>query len=78
MRDEDMHVGSDQCLNVPNYENAAHEMNDVLLHRLPSFYRSAYRLLGNAADAEDAVQDLCLPPTSTWDSSEDSRRCLHG
>jgi RNA polymerase sigma-70 factor (ECF subfamily) len=27
---------------------------------LPSFHRSAYRLLGNAADAEDAVQDALL------------------
>jgi RNA polymerase sigma factor (sigma-70 family) len=60
MRDADMHVGSDQRLNVPNDENAAHEMNDVLLHRLPSFYRCAYRILGNAADAEDAVQDALL------------------
>jgi RNA polymerase sigma-70 factor (ECF subfamily) len=60
MRDAEMQVGSDQRLKVPNYENAADEMNDVLLHRLPSFYRSAYRLLGNAADAEDAVQDALL------------------
>jgi RNA polymerase sigma-70 factor, ECF subfamily len=28
--------------------------------RLPSFYRIAYRLLGNQADAEDAVQDALL------------------
>jgi RNA polymerase sigma-70 factor (ECF subfamily) len=55
-----MQVGSDQRLNVPDYGSAVHEMNDVLLHRLPSFYRSAYRLLGNAADAEDAVQDALL------------------
>jgi RNA polymerase sigma-70 factor, ECF subfamily len=27
---------------------------------LPSLYRGAYRLLGNAADAEDAVQDALL------------------
>jgi RNA polymerase sigma factor (sigma-70 family) len=40
--------------------NAPHEMKNVLLNRLPSFYRSAYRLLGNAADAEDAVQDALL------------------
>jgi RNA polymerase sigma-70 factor (ECF subfamily) len=35
-------------------------MEDVLSHRLPSFYRTAYRFLGNAADAEDAVQDALL------------------
>ncbi|MGO9516268.1 MAG: sigma-70 family RNA polymerase sigma factor [Candidatus Korobacteraceae bacterium] len=32
----------------------------VLSHCLPSLYRRAYRLLGNEADAEDAVQDALL------------------
>ena len=36
------------------------EMLSVLSHCLPSFYRYAYRLLGNKADAEDAVQDALL------------------
>src|SRR5258707_2342561 len=36
------------------------EMQDVLSRCLPSFYRKAYRHLGNAADAEDAVQDALL------------------
>jgi RNA polymerase sigma-70 factor (ECF subfamily) len=36
------------------------EMLVVLSHCLPSFYRYAYRLLGNKADAEDAVQDALL------------------
>ncbi len=31
-----------------------------LSHGLPSLYRCAYRLLGNKADAEDAVQDALL------------------
>ena len=35
-------------------------MHDVLTRCLPSFYRNAYRHLGNAADAEDAVQDALL------------------
>jgi RNA polymerase sigma-70 factor, ECF subfamily len=35
-------------------------MEDVLSQRGQSFYRRAYRLLGNAADAEDAVQDALL------------------
>ena len=35
-------------------------MQDVLSRYLPSFYRRAYRYLGNAADAEDAVQDALL------------------
>lgn len=32
----------------------------ILSSGLPSLYRGAYRLLGNAADAEDAVQDALL------------------
>ena len=36
------------------------EMLSVLSHCLPSLYRHAYRLLGNKADAEDAVQDALL------------------
>ncbi|MGA7399193.1 MAG: sigma-70 family RNA polymerase sigma factor [Candidatus Sulfotelmatobacter sp.] len=36
------------------------EMLSVLSHRLPSLYRHAYKLLGNQADAEDAVQDALL------------------
>jgi len=36
------------------------QMMAVLSHRLPYLYRCAYRLLGNKADAEDAVQDALL------------------
>lgn len=36
------------------------EMDAALLHYWPSFYRSALPHLGNAADAEDAVQDALL------------------
>ena len=36
------------------------QMMAVLSHRLPYLYRYAYRLLGNEADAEDAVQDAQL------------------
>ena len=36
------------------------EMFSVLPQCLPSLYRYAYRLLGNKADAEDAVQDALL------------------
>jgi RNA polymerase sigma-70 factor, ECF subfamily len=41
-------------------ERPAHKLHDVLARRLPSLHRSAHRLLGNAADAEDAVQDALL------------------
>ena len=36
------------------------EMDVLLLRYGPRFYRSAFRYLGNAADAEDAVQDAML------------------
>ena len=36
------------------------ELHDVVANRLPSLHRSAYRVLGNAVDAEDAVQDALL------------------
>src|SRR5437660_11841031 len=44
--------------NIP--ETGISEMQDVVTRHLPRFYRSAYRQLGNAADAEDAVQDAML------------------
>lgn len=52
------YVESDREL--PNRENVAQQLQDILVSSLPSFYRSAYRVLGNAADAEDAVQDALL------------------
>ena len=42
------------------YEARTHEMNEVLLRCLPSFRRSAYRYVGNVADAEDVVQDALM------------------
>ena len=39
------------------------KFGQILSSGLPSLYRGAYRLLGNAADAEDAVQDALL---SAW------------
>jgi RNA polymerase sigma factor (sigma-70 family) len=38
----------------------AQKFDDVLARYLPSFHRMAFRKLGNAADAEDAVQDALL------------------
>lgn len=43
-----------------NRENGIRELQDILSRYLPRFYTSAYRYLGNAADAEDAVQDALL------------------
>ena len=47
----------DRRLEAANYENAVREMEELLSHRFPYFHSVAYRLLGDAADAEDAVQD---------------------
>ena len=53
-------IGSGQGVDVCIVENEAQKMKDVLAESMPSFYRRAYRYLGNAADAEDAVQDALL------------------
>lgn len=50
----------DRCMEAPGRQRAILEMNEVLALRLPSFYRCAFRVLGNAADAEDAVQEALL------------------
>jgi RNA polymerase sigma-70 factor, ECF subfamily len=39
---------------------ASETFGQILSSGVPSLYRGAYRLLGNAADAEDAVQDALL------------------
>jgi RNA polymerase sigma-70 factor (ECF subfamily) len=44
----------------PSFGNQEREMAATLSRYLPSFYRHAFRYLGNAADAEDAVQDALL------------------
>ena len=50
----------DQCMDVYDHQSAVLEMQEVVSLRFPSFYRCALRLLGNAADAEDAVQEALL------------------
>jgi RNA polymerase sigma factor (sigma-70 family) len=53
-------ANSDRCTNVSGHQRAVLEMKEALSLSLPSFYRCAFRLLGNAADAEDAVQEALL------------------
>jgi RNA polymerase sigma-70 factor (ECF subfamily) len=43
-----------------DHQTATRKLQEVLSLRGPSFYRCAFRLLGNAADAEDAVQEALL------------------
>jgi RNA polymerase sigma-70 factor, ECF subfamily len=49
-----------QCEDVTDAHIAARELQKVLSLSRPSFYRRALRLLGNSADAEDAVQEALL------------------
>jgi RNA polymerase sigma-70 factor (ECF subfamily) len=72
----DVHLLSQKCESIPEMQTqnahsshfmdlsapqcAVSEMKEAVLRHLPSFYRYAMRLLGNAADAEDAVQDALL------------------
>ena len=51
---------TDGCLAPGDHQTAARKLQEVLSLRGPSFYRCAFRLLGNAADAEDAVQEALL------------------
>jgi RNA polymerase sigma-70 factor (ECF subfamily) len=41
-------------------EKEIQELTHVFIRCLPSFYAQAFRRLGNAADAEDAIQDAYL------------------
>src|SRR6267378_5807313 len=49
-----------QYLDVADDQSAARELQRALSLSSPSFYRCALRLLGNRADAEDAVQEALL------------------
>src|ERR1700688_3263918 len=60
MQAQDTYINSQQGLEVHIREERTQEFGDVLSRHLPLFYRRAYRHLGNAADAEDAVQDALL------------------
>jgi RNA polymerase sigma-70 factor, ECF subfamily len=53
-------VEADGSLEFPSREGASHAFGHVLSTRLSFLYRKAYRMLGNTADAEDAVQDALL------------------
>jgi len=54
------HLESDWGADSSPRKDKTREMEDILSRYRPRFQRSAYRNLGNAADAEDAVQDAML------------------
>jgi RNA polymerase sigma-70 factor (ECF subfamily) len=53
-------IGNEQDIDIPAAEKETHEPQDAFSRYLPLLHRTAYRYLGNAADAEDAVQDALL------------------
>ena len=67
------HDVTDEREAVGGEEGAAQQLNQILASGLPPLYRRAYRILGNTADAEDAVQDALLA-IPIWTSSEDSHK----
>ena len=60
MPDADARTQTAQYPYVADDHSATRELQKVLSLSLPSFYRCALRLLGNRADAEDAVQEALL------------------
>jgi RNA polymerase sigma-70 factor, ECF subfamily len=60
MQSAEAQVGSEHCLAVCISETQSCEIESVLWQCAPALYRRAYRYLGNAADAEDAVQEALL------------------
>ena len=53
-------INAGEHLENPGSQVAIQAFGHVLSNGMASLYRGAYRLLGNAADAEDAVQDALL------------------
>ena len=57
MEGAEAYVGCEQILNVGNKQAVTRKMEELVSSRRALFFKRAYRVLGNAADAEDAVQD---------------------
>ena len=60
MQQANTYVCNDERDEIRTEEESTKQLEHILASGLPSLYRKAYRILGNAADAEDAVQDALL------------------
>jgi RNA polymerase sigma-70 factor, ECF subfamily len=60
MQNRNTYSGMDEREEIGGDWGMAQQLEQILASGLPPLYRRAYRILGNAADAEDAVQDALL------------------
>jgi len=60
MQNTNTDAGNDDRRETPDKEGAVQQLEQLLSGGLPTLNRRAYRVLGNTADAEDAVQDALL------------------
>jgi RNA polymerase sigma-70 factor, ECF subfamily len=67
MQPAEAYLGTDNDFEQLNGAWPVRELHEVFANRLPSLHRSAYRVLGNVVDAEDAVQDALLSACTHFD-----------
>jgi RNA polymerase sigma factor (sigma-70 family) len=60
MQRTNAYIATEEREEIPNEGKAAQQLEQILAGGLFPLYRRAYRILGNTADAEDAVQDALL------------------
>ena len=70
MQNGEEYGGTNQAGKIGGEEGAgAEQVKQLLASGLPPPYRRAYRILGNAADAEDALRDALLAAYTHLDQS---------
>jgi RNA polymerase sigma-70 factor (ECF subfamily) len=60
MQNRNGYGGTGEREEIQEEKGPAQQLEKILASSLPPLYRRAYHILGNAADAEDAVQDALL------------------